>query len=105
MNQCLKIDPQYSWAYNFIGMSYNRLKEYDKAIKADPKNYYALDDLGIYYRQVKNNPEKAIEKANIELRGLQSGNPVWNKLRYETEHLAYKTEEELLYQLRGLVGR
>ena len=32
-----------------------------KAIKADPKNYYALDDLGIYYRQVKNNPEKAIE--------------------------------------------
>ena len=51
------------------------------------------------------NPEKAIEKANIELRGLQSGNPVWNKLRYETEHFAYKTEEELLYQLRGLVGR
>ena len=38
-----------------------------KAIKADPKNYYALDDLGIYYRQIKNNPH--IEIASLNSKG------------------------------------
>jgi RHS repeat-associated protein len=51
------------------------------------------------------NPAKAIEKANIEMKRLQNGNQAWEKLRYETEHFAYETERELLYQLRGLVGR
>ena len=40
-------------------------KEYAKgllsAIKADPKNYFALDDLGAYYRRIENNADKAIE--------------------------------------------
>lgn len=44
------------------GESTNKYEELMlKAIKADPKNYYALDNLGVYYRAVKNNPDKAIE--------------------------------------------
>ena len=39
-------------------------KEYEKtlskAIEADSRNYFALDDMGVYYRR-SNNPDKAIE--------------------------------------------
>ena len=39
-------------------------KEYEKtlnkAIEADPRNYFALDDMGVHYRR-SNNPDKAIE--------------------------------------------
>lgn len=36
------------------------VKVLEKSIEADPKNYFALDDMGIYYRRL-NNSDKALE--------------------------------------------
>ena len=38
-----------------------------ESIEKDPRNYFALDDLGYYYRTQKNNPDKAIEYYNKSL--------------------------------------
>jgi len=60
--KCLKIDPDYSMAWNNLGwILHDQNQQFDEAekcynlaLKADKKNYYAWNNLGIlYYRHKK----------------------------------------------------
>jgi tetratricopeptide (TPR) repeat protein len=54
----VKIDPNFAYAYDNMGICYRRLEEYDKAIEAyekslkiDPYGTMPLQNLGIVYQR------------------------------------------------------
>ncbi len=73
--ECIRLLPDWSWAYNNLGIAYRKLGRYDeaiaayqKAIELDPKDATAYNNLGIAYRKLGRHDEAiaAYQKA-IEL--------------------------------------
>jgi tetratricopeptide (TPR) repeat protein len=78
--KALKIDPQFAFAWDNMGICYRKLENYDKAIEAyqksleiDPKGLMPLQNIAIVY-QYKKEFKKAIE-AYERLAAIDNNNP------------------------------
>ncbi len=78
--QAVKIDPEFAYAYDNMGICYRRLNEYDKAIdayrqslKIDPNGTMPLQNIAIAY-QYKKEYQNAID-AYMRLSELDSSDP------------------------------
>ncbi len=113
--EALRIDPNFAFAWDNIGIAYRRLNQYDKAIEAynkslelDPYGMMPLQNIAIAY-QYKKEFKKAIE-AFEKLGKVHPGNPevyygighiyAYDLLEYE-KALDYACKAYLIYIEQG----